>query len=114
MRNIKKPRVFILQNQSRYDVSDAKYYSDKFVYIINQERINPFDIDEFIELVNHRLTMEKFNPEIDFICLTGSSILLSLFLASIVKWTNGYSNLKILIYDSRNSKYKLRMLNFGS
>lgn len=110
-----KPRVFILQDQrnSRYDISGVKYYSNELVYIINSERINPFDIDEFIELIKHRLIMEEFDPVADFICLTGSSVLLSLFLAVIVKHTNGYFNLKILIYDARNNKYKLRMLNFG-
>ena len=108
-----KPRVFILQDQSKYDISAVKYYSNKLVFIVDRERINPFDIYEFTSLIKHRLTVEHFNPEIDLICLTGSSIMLSLFLATIVHWTNGYSNLKVLIYDARNSKYKLRILNFG-
>ena len=109
-----KPKVFILQKQNRYDISAVKYYSDNIVYIINDERINPFDIQELTELVKHRLIMNNFNPEVDLICLTGSSVLLSLFLATIVVHTGGgYSNLKVLIYDARNSKYKLRILNFG-
>ena len=108
-----KPRIFILQDQSRYDISAVKYYSDKLVYIINQERINPFDINEFIELIRHRLIMDNFNPGVDFICLTGSSILLSLFLATLVRKYTYTSQFKVLIYDARNNKYKLRMLNFG-
>ena len=110
-----KPRVFILQDQlnSRYDISGVKYYSNKLIYIINREHINPFDIDEFVELVKHRFIMEDFNPEIDFICLTGSSILLSLFLAIIVRKYAYAGQFKVLMYDARNNKYKLRMLNFG-
>lgn len=108
-----KPRVFILQEQSRYDVSAVKYYSDKFVYIVSRERIDPFDIYEFTELVNHRLIMEEFNPEKDFICLTGSPILLSMFLAVLVRKYAYVDQFKVLIYDARNSKYKLRMLNFS-
>jgi len=108
-----KPRIFILQSQSRYDISAVKYYSKELVYIIKQERINPFDINDFTELVKHRLIMENFNPEIDFICLTGSSVLLSLFLAIIVRKYTYCSQFKILIFDAATNKYKLRMLNFG-
>ena len=109
-----KPRVFILQDQrnSRYDISGVKYYSQELIYVINNERVNPFDVYEFTELVRHRLIMETFNPEKDFICLTGSSILLSLFLAAIVRKYVNACQFKILIFDAKTNRYKLRMLNF--
>lgn len=109
-----KPRVFILQDQrnSRYDISGVKYYSNELIYIIGSERINPFDIYEFIELVQHRLVMEAFHPEKDFICLTGSSVLLSLFLAAIVRKYTYVDQFKVLIFDAKKNRYKLRMLNF--
>jgi len=113
MKSQRKPRVFILQNQSRYDISAAKYYSNKFVFIINKEHINPFDTYEFTELVRHKLIMESFNPERDFICLTGSSILLSLFLATLIRHYSYISQFKVLIFDAKTNKYKLRMLSFG-
>lgn len=108
-----KARVFVLQNQNqkRYDISAVKYYSDEIVYVIgNIEHISPFDTPAFIDLVTHRLIMENFNPEIDFICLTGSSILLSLF-AAILGSRYSYANLKVLMFDARNNNYKLRLLN---
>ena len=108
-----EPRVFVLQTQKRYDISAVKYYSKEIVYVLRDEHINPFDTDGFIELIKHRLIMEKFDPNKDFICLTGSSILLSLFIATIVWFTNGYSNLKVLMFDAKTTKYKLRILNFG-
>lgn len=110
-----KSRVFILQDQrnSRYDISSVKYYSKELIYVIDNERINPFDINEFTELIKHRFIMENFNPEKDFICLTGSSVLLSVFLAVIVMKYSYAGQFKVLIYDARNNKYKLRMLSFG-
>lgn len=110
-----KSRVFILQDQrnSRYDISGVKYYSKELVYVMDNERVNPFDINEFTELVRHRLIMENFNPEKDFICLTGSSILLSVFLAAIVRKCTYACQFKVLIFDAKKNQYKLRMLNFG-
>lgn len=105
-------RVFVLQKQGRYDISAVKYYSKNIIYIVNDEHINPFDTSGFVELVKHRLIMEDFNPDFDFICLTGSSILLSLFLAVIVAHYN-YTNIKILMFDAKLSRYKLRLLNLG-
>ena len=106
---MKEPKVFILQKQKRYDTSAVKCYSKHPIYIIDQEYINPFDTTGFMELVRHRLIMETFDPNIDFICLTGSSILLSLFLAAVVKEYT-YSNIKLLIFDARHNKYRLRIL----
>lgn len=109
-------RVFVLQEQKRYDVSAAKYYSKEFVYILKEEHVSPFDTYGFVELVRHRLIMEKFNPETDFICLTGSSVLLSLFLATLVRLNSDSmvcDNFKVLIFDAKTSKYKLRLLNLG-
>ena len=109
-----KARVFVLQKQKRYDISAVKYYSDEIIYVVNNdEHISPFDTDGFIELVTHRLIMANFNPEIDFICLTGSSILLALFMASIGSCYS-YANLKILMFDARTTNYKLRLLNLRS
>lgn len=109
-----EPRVFILQRQNRYDIGAVKYYSPDLIYIIEREHINPFDTFGFIELIQHRLIVEKFNPEKDFICLTGSSILLALFLATLVRDYHLYDQFKVLIFDAKTSKYTLRILNLGS
>lgn len=106
---MRKPKVFILQKQTRYDTSAVKSFSSYPVYIINQEHISPFDNAGFMDLVKHRLIMEKFDPDTDFICLTGSSVLLALFLAAVVQG-NAYRNLKLLMFDARNHKYRLRIL----
>jgi len=110
--NMKKnQRVFVLQKQSRYDVSAVKFYSPDIVYIAEQENLNPFDTVPFAELVIHKLKMGEFEPANDFICLTGSSVLLSMFLAILVREFPYNSQFKILVYDARKSKYQLRMLN---
>ena len=106
-------RVFVLQRQKRYDISAVEYYSKELVYVLNDEHINPFDTNGFVELIKHRLIMEHFDPNKDFICLTGSSVLLSLFMAIVIWYTNGYSNIKVLMFDAKTTKYKLRILNFG-
>ena len=107
----KNQRVFVLQKQSRYDVSAVKYYSSDIVYIADGENLNPFDTDLFAELVSHKLKMANFDADHDFICLTGSSVLLSIFLAILVRQFPYNSQFKILVYDARRSKYQLRLLN---
>jgi len=107
-----EPRVFVLQTQKRYDISAVEYYSKQLIYVLRDEHINPFDTAGFIELIKHRLIMEHFDPNKDFICLTGSSILLSLFMATVV-WHANYQNIKVLMFDAKTTKYNLRILNFG-
>ena len=108
-----KPRVFALQKQQRYDISAVKYYSKEIIYIIDDEHINPFDTHGFIELIRHKLIMNNFDPDIDFICLTGSSILLSFFLATLVRYHRCTDQFKVLIFDATRSQYKLRLLDLG-
>ena len=107
----KEKRVFVLQKQSRYDVSAVKFYSSHILYIADQENLNPFDTTPFAELVEHKLKMNQFDPDNDFICLTGSSVLLSIFLAILVRQYSYCGQFKILVYDARRSKYQLRLLN---
>ena len=106
-------RVFILQAQKRYDISAVKYYSKNLVYILKEEHISPFDTYGYIDLITHRLKEENFNPRKDFICLTGGSILLSIFLATLTRHFVYESQFKVLIFDARNNKYKLRILDLG-
>lgn len=108
-----EPRVFILQAQKRYDTSAVKFYSKKLVYILKEEHISPFDTFGYIDLITHRLTEENFDPRKDFICLTGGSILLAIFLATLTRHFIYENQFKVLIFDARNNRYKLRILNLG-
>lgn len=107
-----KSRVFVLQRHSRYDISAVKSYSKEIVYVIDDEKVSPFDTLGFTELVKHKIIMNDFDPQKDFICLTGPSILLALFLAACVHKFH-YGGIKVLIFDSRQNKYKLRILELG-
>lgn len=116
MTNSKKKiegRVFVLQKQRRYDTTSVKLYSNKIFYIVRDEHINPFDTYSLIELIKHRLKEGYFDPEKDFICLTGSSVLLSLFLATLVRIYGVTDVFKMLIFDACRNKYQLRLVNFG-
>jgi hypothetical protein len=107
-------RVFVLQEQKRYDISAVKYYSKEIVFVLQDEHVSPFDTYSFIDLVRRRLKVKEFDPENDFICLTGSSILLSLFMATLMQVNWHSKQFKVLIFDAKTSKYKLRILNFGA
>lgn len=111
--NKNKQRVFVLQEHGKYNVDAVKYYSKEIVYIVQEERINPFDTFSLIELIWHRLKVEKFNPHDDFICLTGSSVLLALYLSVITRYCSHCEQFKVLIYDAKKNNYKLRMINLG-
>jgi hypothetical protein len=108
----KESRVFVLQKQNRYDISSVKDYSKNIIYLAEDERINQFDTFGFIDLIVYKLRKFEFNPDIDFICLTGSSVLLSLFLATITRRYNMHDNFKLLMFNSKTNKYQLRIANF--
>ena len=107
----KSPRVFVLQKQSRYDVSAVDAYSKDIIYIADRETISPFDTFGLIELIEHKLIIENFRPAIDYICLTGPSVLLAIFLATFVSLFH-YQSLRTLMFDARHNKYTIRMLEF--
>jgi len=102
-------RVFILQVNSKYDVSAAKAYGH-LIWLVD-EYLNPFDTDKFISTVKRQLyDVNKFDAKKDVICLTGSSILVALFLAIVA---HHHKNVSVLLFDAETNKYKLRILSFG-
>lgn len=111
-RKEKTPRVFVLQKQSRYDVSAVEAYSTEIVYIADRETLSPFDTYGLIELIKHVLVVNDFDIKKDFICLTGQSVLLAIFLSVFVHMFH-YGHLRTLMFDARHNKYTLRILDFG-
>jgi len=103
-------RIFILQINSKYDVSAAKTYG-QIIYLVNGP-LNPFDTDAFVSAVEYELyTTCKFNAKKDVICLTGSSILVAMFLAVVAR---RHKKINMLLFDAKISKYRLRVLSFSN
>jgi hypothetical protein len=99
-------RVFVLQINGKYDVSAAKSYG-QIVYLVSS-RLNPFDLDKFVGTVEYELySTYKFDAKKDAICLTGSSILVALFLAVLA---HHHKKINVLLFDAKTSKYRLRIL----
>lgn len=95
-------RIFILQRSNKYNVSAAEAYGE-VIYLI-EDYLSPFNPDETIQRIRDRLKRINFDPNSDAIALTGTSILISLFLSIL---TYDYKKIKVLLFDARTEKYKL-------
>jgi hypothetical protein len=99
------PRVFIPQKVDKYDVSKAEEYGELIPLL--EDSLSPFNIMEMIYKFINAFRTFDFNPEKDFVCMTGNSLVLCwLSIALVLE----FQKVKILIYDSRLENYYERTL----
>lgn len=103
------PRVIILEPTSLV-VTSAKDFGE-IVFVSELSRFNLFNIDDIIEQTKDRLELIKYNPDEDFICLTGNAQKVAIFVAVI---SGMYSEFSLLLFDAREAKYKERKFRNGS
>jgi len=97
-------RVFLPTNCDRFDVSLASCYGE--MEVLCSQRLNPFRVDECVEAFSQELD-EKFDPDNDFICMTGQTLLISIALG--VAMTK-FDRVNVLLYDAISSSYKSRII----
>lgn len=99
-------RVFVPQISQKFDMGDAKRYGT--IVPLTEERIDPLNPPSVVSLFISQLENLDFDPEKDYVCLTGSQLVTAMFLAVL---SARYEELKLLIFDSRNSSYCVRLFN---
>ncbi len=98
------PRVFQIEATPRFNTVGVLKYGTLFA-AFREGEFKPFTHGE--KEILAALRYDAFNPETDYICLTGPVINVSLFLATIVANYDG--PFKILMFNANSSKYDERL-----
>ena len=106
----KAPRVFIIEHVRSYiDVSKAETYGE-IVYLFdrNDRRCSVWEHPRFGQKILQLLEAYKFNPEIDFICVAGAMLTVSI---AIIVVSQNYDFYNVLLFNSVESTYTQRRIN---
>jgi hypothetical protein len=95
--------VFLANPNNRYDLSALLAYGD--LKYLTEEFINPFNTDHCIELL--RAGLEGFDPDEDYICMTGNLQIISFMMMIAYK---KFSTFRVLMFDATQSNYKERVI----
>ena len=98
-------RVFLPEPNGRFDLSTAEIFG--VIEYLSERRLDPFNTDTTVDFFKSRLQEVNFDPEIDFICMTGNSLILALMLSVVV---SSYYSVKLLMFDAKNSAYRERII----
>lgn len=93
-------RVFIPVANNRFDIEQAKVFGD--IVYLSKVHIPPFLIERTSDAMLAGIKREKFDPDNDFLALTGNSITLALCLATFAVQ---FPKIKILLFDATTSMY---------
>jgi hypothetical protein len=98
-------RVFIFAPQDgRFNIDSAAAYGE--VIPAYPEGVSPFNTDCLVDRLFE--TIESFEPDSDFIAMTGNNIVVALAVALAL---SSYGRLRLLIFDARTSKYVERSIH---
>jgi hypothetical protein len=100
------PRVFLAESSTRYDVSAAKPYGE-IVHLLKRP-MSPFNTTAIVEEFRAALEEHQFDPDVDYVCMTGSSLVVALLLATL---SAEYERLHLLMFEATTSAYKDRWLD---
>lgn len=97
------PRVFFVQRTGRFDTTPADRFGEKkFVVSAHASVFNP---DSLFEEFTQSLDESKFNPDTDFVALTGQAIAVSMLTAYVLaRW----GRMRALLFDARTGEYEER------
>lgn len=101
------PRVIIAEATTRFSLEKAQNHGT--IVALSHTTLNPFTVDGAVGIFNRRLDDINFDPSIDFVCLTGGSLIVGLFMAVIGAKYKG-KPVKLLMYHAETSDYRIRMM----
>jgi len=101
-------RVILAEPAPKFDLSKAETYGE-LVYL-SRNKINPFNIDGLIGLLKHRLKEIGFDPNKDYVCLTGSNLAVPVLIGVLA---SEYETFKLLMFHAGSSEYVVRVFDFG-
>lgn len=101
-------RVFVAEPNEQYDLSAA---SERGSLVYLARRVNPISTAETVRMFLDALEEHKFDPDVDWICLSGKTATLCLLIAAAA---SHYEKLPLLIFDARNGTYAERSINWDT
>lgn len=108
MSSTKEARVFQVAPHSRYNTEGAKEFGE-IVYLMEDIRISPLRPEELISVIFRRLAELEYDPDIDFVVLTGGQYLV-IIMSDCISYL--YGSYKALLFDAHAGGYVCRHLNF--
>ena len=105
----RKPRAFVLTADDRFNTTRAEEFGER-VYLLPY-RITPFNTGDVVSQIRAGVERLQFDPAIDYVCVTGHIISVSIMMAYI--GSIAPQGFQVLIFDSRTMSYQVRRLNLG-
>jgi hypothetical protein len=100
-----KPRVFFVEQTTRFNSSSALFYGQPVFVTAPGDRIPPFRTDELLDRVHDVLDKEEFDPQRDYVALTGPHAAVALFYAQVL---SRYGVCNTLLFDAPTERYSMR------
>lgn len=95
-------KVFVLFEDTKKDVSDAGRFGEiTYVYPTNEPHPKVWT-NSFVQDMLKRLSDLQFNPEVDYVVVSGTVVPLVLLLTRLAR---DYQTLNMLLYDSSVDEY---------
>lgn len=99
-------KVFFVERSPRFNTRSADRFGT-VTFLMENDAFSPFQTDRVMKTVNDKLTAEGYDPERDFIAITGGHVLVAMFLASAL-YRSG--KVRALLFDARSSRYQERII----
>lgn len=98
------PKVFIIEPVRQHiDVSKAQKFGDIiYVFEINDRRCSAFQIIHFGRTVLQRLEQLEFDPKLDFVCIVGAMLTVTIAIIAIAQ---RYDVFNVLLFNSVDDAY---------
>lgn len=97
-------RVIFAEPNKRYSVRAAERYG---IRVCLSQEVNPFDAQATISHFKSGLEGLFFDPDRDFVCLTGDVLSVALLLSTVLAV---YGRCTTLMFDASGSQYKQRRI----
>lgn len=98
-----RERVFIVVRNSRFDVTPAEEFG-RVEYVFDDDSVSPFS-QSVTDDIARRLRDANFDPERDYIALTGPTIMVSLLVGVAM---SSWPSIRTLLFDARKEGYRER------
>lgn len=95
-------RVFFAAYSDRFDVSDVRRYGEP-VYLLERQRPHATEVQSIVEILHDRLSEENFDPDVDYVAVTGPTVYVALLVADVLATCEGA---RLLVFDAPKDRYE--------
>lgn len=104
------PKVFIIERpRNNIDVSDAEKFGEiVYVFGVDDRRCSVFQHVDFGRTILQRLEFLRFDPKLDYVCIVGSMLTVSIAVITIAQC---YDEFSTLLFNSVDNAYVEKRFN---